>query len=296
MTRRSLIVLLATILTGCGGGGGSAAVAPPALHRTDLLYGYFGSADNPAGPWLPPTPGLPDSTVETAAHVNVVMTNGWCDWATSAGRQSCADRALRTINEGRTLGVHRFIVSVDFLLWNADGSTRPGAVGEVQAFLLTIGRAGALDDVVAVYPMDEPNTRIGGGAAQRDTFLALHAMLAQLPETAHIAMMAIYAPLRFGTLNMDVFDWIAVDDYEAGTNVFAEIEQIPAGKHRWLVPGGAAPWLADPAPYRAYADAHSEVMGIMPFLWIDHSQAGIRNAPTHQAYVTLGCSLTARCQ
>lgn len=277
---------LCLLLVSCGGGGGSSSVTPPAPPRTDLLYGYFASADNPAGPWLPPVPGQPDSTQETAGHVNVVMTNGWCDWQT--GRQSCADRARRTIAEGRSLGIKHFVVSVDFLLWAPDGTGRPGGVGDVQTFLGTLG---GLDDVDAIYPLDEPNTRIGGGDQQRSTFLDLRAMLQLLPETKHIAMFAIYAPIRYGTLNMDLFDWIGVDDYDAGTGVFGQYASIPAGKRVVVVPGGAAPWLADPTPYREYADAHPEVVLIMPFLWIDHSSAGIRSAPTRQAYVALGCSL-----
>lgn len=279
--------LVAFLVASCGGGSSGEPVPPPS-HRTDLLYGYFMSADNPAGPWLPPSPGVPDSTQETAGHVSMVMTNGWCDWNTAPGRQSCADRARRTIAEGRGLGIKHFVVTVDFLLWAADGTGRPGGVGDVQAFLGTLG---GLEDVDAIYPLDEPNTRIGGGDAQRSTFLELRIMLQQLPETKHIAMFAIYAPIRYGTKNMDLFDWIGIDDYDAGTNVFTQFAAIPAGKRTVVVPGGAAPWQADPTPYRSYADAHPEVVAIVPFLWIDHSAAGIRSAPTRSAYVTLGCTL-----
>lgn len=220
------------------------------------------------------------------------MTNGWCDWSFAAGRQQCATRAIRTIKEGQALGVHHFIVSIDFLLWDQQGLERAGAFDDLRAFVQSLRDSSLLPAIDSVYPLDEPNTRIGGGAAQVPTFAKLRDFLAGAEDTRHIELFAIYAPIRYGTIGMTLFDQIGIDDYDRGTGVFDEYAAIPPGKRVWVVPGGAAPWQQDPAPYKQYADAHPEVVGIMPFLWIDRDDAaGIRNARTRTSYVELGCSI-----
>jgi hypothetical protein len=302
MKPKLLSLIIASLFAGCGGGGGTSApptvapVLPDEPSRPGLFFTFFGCVDNPAAP-MKPGPVTASCATETASFISTIMTGGWGDTASEAGRLAIADKAIRHMQEARDRGVSSAIVMIDFVMLDGAQQYRgPPAHAELVAFLRSIQAAGLADMVTTLYPADEPDVHRMSADSVRAMNADIRAALAQVGMTAKI--MVTYG--NDGMPGVDTFDLVGVDVYGLGDAVLdlplATLKAVLRPDQRIvLVPGGAEPWRVDPWPFYARAQIEPQIAGIMAFVWWNDYEPGnfpgakgIRDAATRCAYEAVG--------
>jgi hypothetical protein len=145
----------------------------------------------------------------------------------------------------------------------------PNAEGEVRFRLQRLAAAGLLEHVVALYPIDEPNTARAGNRTDAE-ILATNAMLRRvMPDFGLQASLAVIYAASGNHPGLASYDWVGLDDYGAGCAVLNAYDalQLAPGQRTILVPGGASPWRQDPACFESRAHGDPRVVAIVPFLW-----------------------------
>jgi hypothetical protein len=285
----ALIVCTSALIAACGGGGGGGDFKPPIINepppvqveRTDLLFGYFG-VDGP-------------QIAETADHVNVLHVPDWGPWADPAVRTFIGDRMIAQMQEADARGIKKFVVMVGVFVFDTspngthDRYTYRG-IDELLAFKNKLAALGLLDNVVALYPVDEPELHDLSDAAL--TF-ALAQIRAVWPE----AKLAVCYGDTGRYPALAAYDWIGIDNYGAGAGVLNQLPALRPGQHHIVVPGASEPWKHDPAPFMAYANAHPEVVWVMPFVWfdgLDGHYKGARSNGMAETYRAAGRKATGK--
>jgi hypothetical protein len=257
------------MIAACGGGGGGPDnVQPePETLRTDLLYGYYLSFDN--------------QTAETRDHVNLVHEGNWFGSAPTIASMAAHGKATmldlnQTVYQGNDV--------------RADAEQR------LVALFDALRASGVLAQVVALYPIDEPQASAG-------TVEAANALIRRAasgyPELSGVKLAVIY-DLR-GTPGIATYDWIGLDHYPSGADILTSshwksiVASLRPGQRTLLVPGGGDPFQQDPEPFRRYAHNNAHVVGILPFMWArQHPSevAGIGTNGMAPQYRALGLQLT----
>lgn len=278
--RAAYLVPLLFWLVGCGGSGGagpssSGPITPPSVLRTDLLVGYYGDCDSCA--------------LETGDHTNLYWVWGWGTspfWLTNA---------MAHLQQARGAGITRVVLGLP----QAYG---PNAEGEVRFALTRLNDAGLLADVVALYPIDEPDLYGKSDDEVRATNVMLRRVAGEFPALAGVRLAVIYAGAN-DFPGVSSYDWVGFDDYGAGCAVLgapygALKAALRPDQRIMLVPGGADPWRQDPACFAARAHADPQVVAVVPFIWFDNAAAGvgpgIRSNPTRPLYCQMGRVITGR--
>jgi hypothetical protein len=245
----TILVVVVLLVAACGGGSSEAAVAP---DRTDLLYGYFGDCDT--------------CVAETRGHANLAMVMGW--GAPGAMQRHVAEAVAA---KQQILLAVCWACGVENLRWQF------GVLGA------------ALSEVVALYPMDEPDVA-GMSASDVCAMVAMvRGVAMEFPALAGVAIAAVYGSK--GTAGSECFDWIGRDNY--GTGPIVPIRT--AGQRVILLPGGADPWREDPAAFIDVANRTPAVVMILPFLWRDpNTGRGIATNGLGQTYCQAGVRVTGR--
>jgi hypothetical protein len=247
----TILVVGLVLLVACGGGSGEAAAAP---DRKDLLFGYFGDCDT--------------CVAETRGHANIAMVMGW-------GAPGAMERhAVEAV-----AAKQQILLAV---CWACGAENLRWQFGVLRA-------AGVLSEVVALYPVDEPDVA-GLTAAQVAALCALvRQVAAEYPELAGVALAAIYGSV--GTEGIEQFDWIGRDFY--GHGAIVPIRQ--PWQRLILVPGGADPWREDPTAFIETANRTPAVVLILPFIWRDPTFGrGIATNGLGQTYCRAGVRVTGR--
>jgi hypothetical protein len=249
----------------------------PAALRTDLFFGYFHTFDNQAA--------------ETAEHVNIMFESGW--FGAQATAASMKAHGKRTI----------LCLSVECYDW-ADGAVTPraDAVDRMAATFSALRAAGVLGQVVALYPIDEPDLT---GKSDSDILAmcaAVRSAARPFAVLAGVKLAVIYA--NKNTLpGMAAFDWVGLDDYPAREGVLASpiftnlLAQMLPHQELILVPGGADPFRQDPEAFRRFAHSDPRVVGILAFMWARQypgTLPGIGTNGMADKYRALGLELCAR--
>lgn len=256
------VLPLLLLLASCGGGsGGSTDVAPTApTPRVDApYYGYFGSCLT--------------CLAETQAHINLLFEAGW------DGQQALIDDMSRA--------------QLPTML------ALPPAIGDVRALFESLRAANVLRFVIALYPQDEPDVA-GMNETQVNALVGAERQLAAEYFELNAAKFAVIYGTQ-GTPGIGSFDWVGMDNYGAGSSVlgtpYGNLKAaLRADQRIILVPGGASPWITDPAPFVERTEGDPQVLVLLPFLWRDIADhAGIRSNGMIGQYTKAGCTITAKC-
>lgn len=244
------LAISAAALTGCsgGGGGGAPAPQPPSTLRGDLLFGYYGSVD--------------ETIPEVAGHVNLAWVMGW------GSHGSWLANVAAQLTQARQHGIRGVVLHIP-QAYNRGGTAESDVRYVFQSLLVQ----GLLDNIVALYPIDEPD-----GAHKSDAeVMAANAMLRRVMaefQSLHDTKLAVIYSAGDARPGIASYDWIGFDDYNRGCDAlgsgFAALKARTRPDQRLMVvPGGADPWATDPACFYATAQLDPQVVAIVPFIWFD---------------------------
>ncbi len=257
------LALAAMLLAACGGGSGG-TITPATTLRTDLLYGYYG--------------GCGSCALETQDHTNLYMTRPW-------GPPGWLMEVLPQLQQAMGNGQK--------VMLGLPGLYDAGGLEDAAHSITKLAEAGLMADVVALYPIDEPDVN-GKSDAEVN---AMNAALKDLMKGLGVnpALAVIYGCATGRTPGISTYDWIGCDDYGKGCDAatgltFAVLKaRLRPDQRLLLVPGGADPWRQDPACFASKAHSDPQVVAILPFLWVDYDGgAGIRTNPTRRLYCETG--------
>ena len=249
MNRRFALTAIAALLAGCGGGGTSqGSYVPPAttVLRTDLLFGYYLTG---AGQWQ-----------ATKDHVNLMFE----------GQETGALTAAASMREHG----QRTMLNLSGLCY--DGATfrpLPDAAVRVRGCLQTLKDAGVLSQVIALYPLDEPDQHGLNDAEVTAMCGVVRSVASEFHELANVKLAVIYTD-RIDWPGFAAHDCVAIDPYDHGSDMFVAAPflemkaRLAPHQSYFLVPGGGDPWRQDPEPYRRVAQADPRCVGILAFLYI----------------------------
>jgi hypothetical protein len=271
---RGIALAICLLLAGCGGGDGgpsaSGTITPaPATLRTDLLFGYYF--------------GCADDIIEQADHVNLY-------WATG----SCSSSGTWFLDMARELATAKGagIRNVVLMPW-PNMVKGAGAPAEAAFQFQRLAATGALAgwDSIMVYPVDEPD--VNGWSDEQVTAMlaAVRAAMTPIPELARAKLGVIYNCSSAAAPGLAAYDWIGCDNYNVGCGALVLLEAYPLapGQRLMVLPGGADPWRQDPTCFLTYAETHSAVVAIVPFIWQTAAgHAGIRVNQTRPLYCRTG--------
>jgi hypothetical protein len=258
----ALFFLVATA-AGCGGGGassisGGAVIPAPAKLRTDLLYGYFG--------------GVSANVSQVAGHVNLYFASAWDPI-----------EQLASLTHAKGAGIPAVVLQVP--TYGVLGGP-PLPASEIRFWLQRIKTAGLLERIVAVYPIDEPDTVREGNRSDAEVTAqngVLRRVMSEFPELAGAKLAVTYACDTGRRPGIASYDWVGCDHYPSGCGVLsgyvAQLRQALRPDQRLiLVPGGADPWRQDPACFMNYAHSNAIVAAVLPFIWQTVTDQGMTYA------------------
>lgn len=261
--KAAVALLLALLLGACGGGGGGVRPdPPPSPQRTDLLMGYYG--------------GCPTCATETKDHANLYMTRPW-----GPGGPIWLDETMPQLQAARDNGQR--------VMLGLPGTYDPGGVASVTAAFQAIKAAGLAGIIVSIYPIDEPDVNGKSDAEVTAMNATLRGLMTDVGMTAAIAV--IYGCATGKRPGLASYDWIGCDDYGRGCGTAPDASLKAAlrpDQRLMLIPGGANPWRQDPACFLNAANADPQVVAIMPFLWVDWEQPGVRDNGMREVYCETG--------
>lgn len=262
-------IVLAALLIGACGGGGDSSSFKPALHpRTDVKFGYYGDCAA--------------CLKETAGHVSLAWVVGW------ESEKSWGEAVLERIAAARAGGSSVVLMLPDGLAYQ-DRAYNPGMEPVLRGVLSALTQSGAIESIIAVYAVDEPNAKGIPAAELARGNAAIRALLAEFGSKAALAV--IYAAGDYPGIG--TYDWVGVDNYNRGSAVLATdhealVRQLRPDQRTLLVPGGADPWHQDPAPFVDRARFDQQVVAVVAFIWQDFADRGvgrgIRSNGMAQAY------------
>jgi hypothetical protein len=255
-------------------------ILPVGQSRKGLRYGYYGYVDHADGA------SGPSTTAETADHINLLFAMAWGDWTTFEGREALQQTLVHELVEAKALGIHEAILGVDYCVYTRDEAQttyiarNPSDASSTLASLFeALKAADVLDMVVALYPLDEPNS-----------FTTVE-QVTLVNQVCYNVMKVYGMDCPLGVIFAHEPDWemaaayrpglICADEYDRGAGI---IDSYPAWQAR-LAPDqklfacpGCAPKVGsvDIKPFNIYAQQHLDFWGIIPFDW--WSPGGIRDA------------------
>jgi len=257
-------------------------IPAPITPRTDLLFGYYGS--------YPAMDGNPSQFEETKDHINLFIASRWYGpepqlaqiiEATNAGTPVMLDMA-----EPYQIGYN---VNEPFDIAAAEI--------RVRTRFQQLADAGVLKNIVAIYPVDEPELFGWTELQVVDTNNMIRRVLAEFGQTAKLA---IFYTNAFTWRGVGSFDWVGFDDYGSGTKIFTngdynKLKKVLRPDQRiMLIPGGCDIWRADPTQWYNKANEDQQVIALIPFVWRDNvdpkndANAGIRSNGMAPAYRAIG--------
>lgn len=283
MTKLLWSVLLALPLLGCGGGGGSESqpstsqpVLPIAETRI-MNYGYYSVG--------------PTQVAETKSHTNVIVELGYLG-------EPAAIAHLQAAQQPSIIGLQGYI-------WQAGLPFRlqPNAYANIIGYLDRLKYYGLMNNIIAFYPVDEPNITVGNPADIVTAVNIVRQAAANYVELAGVKVMTTYSQSTTPYPGISSFDWVGFDNYSMGAAILGAPydtlkAQLNANQKIVLVPGGYQ--FQDPQPFIDKALADPKVVMIMPFIWYDNADPangvhqGIRSNGMGPAYCKAGRLLTGQ--
>jgi hypothetical protein len=239
----------------------------PQVLRTDLWYGYYLTFDN--------------QTEETKDHVNLVHEPGWF-----GAEQTIA--SMRSHGKPVMLDLHQTVYE--------GGSPRADAQARAMALFDQLQVAGVLHQVVALYPIDEPQV---SDSTVEAVNAAIRRAASHYPQLSQVKLAVIYDERR--QPGVSSYDWIGMTFYSQREGVLISdlwtslAASLRPDQRTFLVPAGGDPFQQDPEAFRRYAHSTPQVIGVMPFMWAQQhpsDRAGIGTNGMAPVYRALGLELT----
>jgi hypothetical protein len=267
--KRLFAVLLARIRRWLGCAPVDFAVGP---SRTGLLFGYYGDGDT--------------NLTETMGHVTLAWIFGW-----GSSDDNLAS-AIEHLREASSYGIKAVVLGITSVYL-------PEGEAWLRQYLQELSSKGLLRDVKALYPIDEPNA---GDKKTAEQVVAVNQMVRRVarefPELERVKLAVIYAGDIDERPGIGSYDWVGIDKYQAGDQIFIDglYDDLKANLRQdqgiILVPGGVEPWKNDPAAFYNKAQEDHQVVAIAAFVWQDHVASnvglGIRSNSTRARYVEAG--------
>lgn len=242
-------------ITSCGGSG--YMPEPASVQRNDLFFGYYLTFGN--------------QVQETKDHVNLIHESGWFG-------------ADQTIASMRSHG-KATMLSLSSECYASPTQPQPNVEERVTGTLLRLQQAGVLSQVVALYPIDEPDLHGLNDAQVTEVNAAVRKAAAKFPELANVKLAVIYTNKNL-LPGFASYDWIGMDAYEMGADVLvsaqwkATLARLQPEQRLILVPGGGDPWRQNPEAFRRYAHRTPQVVLLMPFMWATrHDDPNVPDMP-----------------
>jgi hypothetical protein len=241
--------LVALVLCACGGGAApdpAPQEALPATLRTDVEFTYYGDCD--------------ECLYETDAHTTLYWVFGW-------GAQGVEGHLSEAVQKGKRV----VLASVPAY---PSGASNEDAV---RGYFMRLDAMGLLQNIIALYPIDEPDKNVAAAAVVVQTNAMLRKVMAEFPALHNTKLAAIYS-CTGSFAGVESYDWVGCDDYGQGAGMLAgQYERMKARLTRpeqriMLVPGGTSPWRTDPEPFYIRAMLDPKVVAIVGFLWRDYSR------------------------
>jgi hypothetical protein len=247
----------ALFLSQCGGG---ASGDPPSPQRTDLLFGYYGDC--------------PTCIAETHDHINLYWVSNWSGLAVTE----------QSLFNARVAGITHIVLAV------------PTAEADARFYLTSLEVDGYLQNIDALYPVDEPDQLKLSDSQVTATNAMLRRVMADYPSLSKTKLAVIYSASsqRPGIAS---YDWVGMDDYNKGCEAlgteYASLKGLLRPDQRtMLVSGGASPWQQDPACFLEKANSDPQVIALIAFIWFDSwggtDNLGIRSNATRKLYCDAG--------
>lgn len=252
--------IAAILLVACGGGGGAPAkgtILPAVNPRTDLYFTYFG--------------GNAVSVSETSDHTNLV-------WAADFYGPL---EQLAALTQAKGSG-QKAVLMLPAALYDLP-------VAETRFYLQRIANAGLLDVVIAVAPLDEPNTARSGNRSDvevRTKNIELRTLFLEFPQLDRPKLAVFYA-CRGVYGGIREYDWVGCDDYDSGCAVFDTYytnlrSKMSLNAREMVIAGGS--FGQDPACFEVYAQRNAQVAVFAAFIRQTVTDGkvipGIRENPT----------------
>lgn len=158
------------------------------------------------------------------------------------------------------------------------------------AFFDRLRAEGFLNQVLVLYPIDEPNHRFRNGDSETLWAIDIAKRLrAHYPEMANAKIGVIYMTDR-PYYGKDQYELIGLDDYKRMSSILAKnslydqlIATIRPDQQIWLVAGGGTQWKHNPKPWVDYALANPRVWAVICFLWtrpyLEQTDPGVQDMP-----------------
>jgi hypothetical protein len=190
-----------------------------------------------------------------------------------------------------THGITKVMPTFDWCLFHPNWTSLPLAQAQnyTIAFVDALVAAGVAKYVAAIYTLDEPDVNhvtrqqvFDANSVLRDVFSWYPDLRAPLVTTYGVE----------GTPGIESFDWAGFDNY--GTDIFnngeydAFVSKLSTTQKVTIIPGGGSPWRDNPAPFYAKAQADPRIVLVMPFIWQDGENQGIRSNGMLYPYVEVG--------
>ncbi len=232
-------------------------------QRTDLLMGYYG--------------GCPTCADETKDHTNLYMTRPW-----GPGGSAWVAEILPQMQQA--------VINGQKIMLGLPGAYDPDAEAQMRAAFPVFKPFAA--NIIALYPIDEPDAAGKTDAEVTATNAMLRTVMSDFGMTAALAV--IYQCTSGKRPGLASYNWIGCDDYGSacdpadGKRYLALKDELRSDQRLMLIPGGANPWRQDPQCFFDAANCDSQVIAIMPFLWVDTDQPGIRGNGMRPAYCRIG--------
>jgi len=257
----------------------------PTTLRTDLLFGYYGS--------YPAYPGIPSQLDETVDHINLFFASRWY------GPDSQLDQMSKATHAGIPIMLDMpepyqidYNINIPFDIVAAEIRVR-NRFQQLQ-------QANILQNIIAIYPVDEPE--LFGWTAEQ--VIDTNAMIRRvLSEFNHTAKIAIFYTASWKWTGVQSFDWVGFDNYGPGAKIFTngDYEKLLAvlrpDQQTMLIPGGCDIWHEHPAQWFNKAQQDTRVAVLMPFVWRDNTDPeqdatiGIRSNGLAEEYRAVGLKI-----
>lgn len=274
------------------------------------LFGYFGGAAD----YTP----IPKSTIaEIRDHCNLGVLGSWA--CNSGDPMTLANWHINQMKAGIAAGIKQYITITDVLVYQLPSFVaNPTCELNLRVYFAALRDAGVLDQLIGVYPVDEPNGIISD-AQVLETNAAVRKVWAEF-SPRKLLLCVCYGGLEQPTwwqlllgkwlgINKDKwvdksmplvgisdYDVVGGDDYPQGADILPQYDRLlsrlgPLQKVM-LFPGGCSPWRQDLAPFTTWAQAHADrTFAICPFTWFDRegmAGSGIRNNGMADVYRAAG--------
>jgi hypothetical protein len=237
---------------------------PPTSKR---FFGYFGSQGT--------------QFEETKDHVNLHFAPGWGE-EDLFGQQVAACKAA---------GISVML----FAYTTFDGSH--WSLSQMTRLLEAAKAANALDAIVAVYPVDEPDFAGISDQVMTDCCAAIRALLrGYYPDPASAPKIACFYGTTGNVPGLPSVDWVGRDWYGHGPQDLGS-----ASQRLMLISGGADGVDRDAIPpFVDRFNTDPRVVAFMSFIWIDNwgftGNRGIRSNGMAAQYRATGHALTGKAQ